>query len=99
MPAKTISATLRRACSARRYWLKSMSRFLEKRFSDEDDVVGPDGVAQLGVGLLHLAVRAGAAQLDAPVAAARGDAAAQRDRLHDGEVGREGIRARAGHLA
>src|SRR3954463_14361610 len=64
--ANTITNALRRARSASMNWWKSMclDPLLEKRFFDVDDVVGLDHVAQLRVGLHHLALAAGAAQLE-----------------------------------
>src|SRR5688572_9098111 len=64
--ANTITNALRRARSASRNCWKSMcfaSLSLEQRFFDVDHIVGLDRVVQLGVGLHHLAVGAGAAHL------------------------------------
>src|SRR5262245_15732311 len=83
-PSTTMNA-LRRAFKARRNWFRSIGcAFLEQRFFDENHVVRLHHVGRLGVGLDHLAVGAGAPQLQAPLAAARRDAAAGNDGLHDG---------------
>src|SRR5215218_6773441 len=72
--AKTMTNALRRARSASMNWWKSMFVFLplslKERFFDVDHVVGLDLVAQLRVGLHHLAVVAGATHLQPAVAAA-----------------------------
>src|SRR5687768_1001870 len=91
---------LRRAPRARMYCFRSICRIsLEQCFSDENDVVRLDGVAQAGVGLDQLAVRAGPAQLHPAVAAARRNAAAGGDRLHHRHVGLDAVGAGARHLA
>src|SRR5678815_2385386 len=104
--AATIVATsasmnaLRRARSASRNWLKSMSVLsLEEGFSHVDDVVGAHLFLQADVGFDPLAVRGGAAQLQPAVAAARRHAAARGDRLHDAHVGLDLVLAGAGDLA
>src|SRR5436190_22451011 len=92
--------TLRRALRARMYWLKSMEDSLEKRFFDDDDVVRQHRGDRAHVELHRaLAVGGGATQLDAVLAAAWRDAAAERDGLHDGHarLHREGTRVH--HLA
>jgi hypothetical protein len=76
-----------------------MACLLENRFFDVNDVVSLDRLLQAHVGLDHLAVGLRAAQLEAPVAAARRHAAAGRDGLHDGHVGLQAVGARARHFA
>src|SRR5262245_6274738 len=89
---------LRRARRASRNWLMSMFSPLEEGFSYVDDVVRSDALLQADVGLDQLAVGRRAAQLEPPVAAPRGDAAAGRDRLHDAHVLLDAVGARARHL-
>src|SRR5687768_401009 len=89
--------------SARRNWWSVMpgfllSRRLEEAFAHVDHVVGLDRVGELGVDALG-AVPVLAADLHAALGAARGDAARDRDRLHDGHVGLEPVRPTLLHLA
>src|SRR5690242_4800727 len=85
--ASTVTKTLRRALRARMYWLRSMDNSLEKRFFDNDDVVWHHLRDRVDVELDRAAIGGAAAQLDAVLAAAGRDAAAERDRLHDGHAG------------
>src|SRR3954468_4900108 len=104
--AATIVATsasmnaLRRARSASRNWLRSMFVIsLEEGFSYVNDVVWADRLLQPDVGFDPFAVGGGAAQLQTPVAAAGGHAAAGGDRLHDAHVGLDLVGARTRDLA
>src|SRR5258705_2676387 len=97
--ASTVTKALRRALRARMYWLRSMEDSLKKRFFDNDDVVRHHLGHGADVELGRAAVRAGAAQLDAALAAARRDAAAERDGLHDRHAGFHRVGARVDHLA
>src|SRR6478609_3636684 len=84
--ASTVTKALRRALRARMYWLKSMDNSLKKRFFDNDDVVRHHLGHRVDVELDRAAIRGSAAQLDAVLAAAGRDAAAERDGLHDGHA-------------
>src|SRR3954462_11258585 len=90
---------LRRARSASRNWLRSISFSLEKGFSHVDDVVGANRLLQSDIGFDPLAVGSGAAQLQPAVAAAGGHAAARGDCLHHAHVGLDLVGAGAGDLA
>src|SRR3954463_12293709 len=90
---------LRRARSASKNWLRSISFSLEEGFSHVDDVVGADRLVQPDIGFEPFAVGGGAAQLQPPVAAAGGHAAAGGDRLHDAHVGLDLVGARTRDLA
>src|SRR3954468_6212206 len=91
---------LRRALRARMYWLRSMGDSLEKRFFDDDDVVRQDRGDGANVEFHRpLAVDGRTTQLDAALAAARRDAAAERDGLHDGHAGLHRVGAGMHHLA
>src|SRR3954467_7167430 len=99
--ASTVTKAFLRALSARMYWFRSMagSLGLENRFADENHVVGAHGLGGVGVVLEHLALAVRAAQLDAPLAAARRDAAAERDGLHHVHALGHRVGAGARHLA
>src|SRR6188474_2396047 len=71
--ARAMKKALRRARRARMNWFRSIMTSLEQCFFNENDVVRLDRVLQAGVALDELAVGADAAQLQAPVAAARRD--------------------------
>src|SRR5688572_18398507 len=96
---RTSRKALRRARRARMNWLRSMWGVLEKGFFDADDVVGSHRVLQLRIALDDLAVGGVATHLEAPVAAARRDAAAGREGLHHRHARLHAIRAGAGDLA
>src|SRR5437764_436299 len=94
--AKIEAKIQKRPRSARRNWWKVIGlwgRRSEEAFAHEDHVVCLHHVGEARVDALDAAAVGAAADLDAALRAARGDAAAQRDRLHHRHVRLEPVGA------